>query len=237
MAQCRPLIAECLRTGCVRAGGRRLRWGWGCALVIALLVRAGDHWAGLQILFHQILTAATRAFFWNWLVRRSELALRIIAASIERVALPRPLFYQLSVFALGALYADEVLLHVLALGISTASSELAVPPMANHHIASALGAEFVQRNIGNFLALIQTTRGLAVGIPGTRHELAEPSALEHHHPPAVFAVFLLRRALHVGRIQIRQVDRIFLGEGAGVGIFFVVRAAGVEGAVLAPLDH
>ena len=216
---------------------RRLRRRWGRALVIAFLVRARDHRTGLQILFHQVLTPAARAFFRNWLVRGSVLALRIIAASIEGVAFTRPLFDQLSVFALGTLHADEVLLHVLAVRISAAGRELAVAPVADHHIASALGAKFVQRNVRNLLALIQAASGLAVGIPGTRHELAEAPTLKHHHSSAVFAVFLLRGTLHICRIQIGQVDRIFLGERAGVGIFLIVGAAGVKRAVLAPLDH
>ena len=109
--------------------------------------------------------------------------------------------------------------------------------MADHHVAPALGAEFVDRNVGNFLALIEAARGLAIGIAGAGHELAEASALQHHHPAAVLAIFFLRGLLNVRRIQVGQVDRIFLGEGAAFGILLVVRAAGVERPVLAPLDH
>ena len=90
---------------------------------------------------------------------------------------------------------------------------------------------------GTFLALVEAPRGLAIGIAGAGHELPEAPALQHHHPPAVLAVLLLRGLLHVGGIQVRQVNRIFLGERAGVGIVLVVGAAGEEGAVLAPLDH
>src|SRR5437764_2661535 len=152
MAQCSPLIAECSGTGGMCVCSRRDRRRWGRALVIAFFVRARDHRAGLQILFHQVLTAAARAFFRNWLVRGSELALRIIATSVKGVALTRALFDQLSVLALGALHANEVLLHVLTVRISAAGSELAVAPVANHHIVSALGAKFVKRNVGNFLS-------------------------------------------------------------------------------------
>src|SRR5438445_10969057 len=100
---CSWLIAERSGTSRLRTRGGRLWRRWSCALVIAFFVRTRDHRAGLQILLHQVLTAAARTFFWNWLVRGSELALRIIAASVERVALTRALFDQLSVFALGAL--------------------------------------------------------------------------------------------------------------------------------------
>ena len=100
--------------------------------------------------------------------------------------------------------------------------------MADHHIAPALRAEFVQRNVRNFLALIEAARGLAIRVSRASHELSESSALEHHHAAAVLAVFFLRSLLHVGRIQVRQIDRIFFGEGAGVGILFIVGAAGKE---------
>src|SRR5437763_5706903 len=140
MAQCSPPIAERSGTRRLRTRGGRLGRRWSCALVIAFFVRARDHRAGLQILFHQVLTAAARAFFRNWLVRGSELALRIIATSVKGVALTRALFDQLSVLALGALHADEVLLHVLAVGISATGGELARAPMADHHVASAFGA-------------------------------------------------------------------------------------------------
>ena len=100
-----------------------------------------------------------------------------------------------------------------------------------------LGQSFVERDVGNFLALIEPARGLAIRIASARHELAEASALQDHHAAAVFAIFFLRGLLDVGGIQVGQVDGIFLGEGAAFGIFLVVRAAGVERSVLAPLDH
>ena len=109
--------------------------------------------------------------------------------------------------------------------------------MADHHVAPALGAELVDRNVRNFLALIKPASGLAVGISGAGHELAEAAPLQDHHPAAVLAIFFLRGLLDVGRIQVGQVDRIFLGKGAAVRILLVVGTAGVERTVLAPLDH
>src|SRR5579859_3246086 len=154
------------------------------ALVVAFLVGTGDDRARLQVLFDQIFAAAARTLFRDRLVRRSELALGIISAAIERVALARTLFDQVAFFAVGTLHANVVLLDVFAVGIATAGGELAVAAMADHHVATALRAELVERNVGNFLALIETARSLAIRISGARHKLAEPPSLEHHHPAA-----------------------------------------------------
>ena len=94
--------------------------------------------------------------------------------------------------------------------------------MPDHQIASALGTKLVERDVGNLLALIQTTGGLAVRIACARHELAEAATLQHHDPPTVLAIFFLGSFLDVRGIQIRQVDWIFFGESAAFGIFFVV---------------
>src|SRR5580704_2173767 len=173
----------------------------------------------------------------NGFVGRSELALRVIGTTIKSIALPRALFYQITISAERALYPDEVLLHILALGITAAGSKLPITAVPDHHVPSALGADFVERNVRNLLALIQTAGGLAVGISGARHELPEAAALQHHHPPAVLAIFFLRGLLHVGGIEIRQINGILFGERTTVGIFLVVRTARIEGTVLAPLDH
>ena len=181
--------------------------------------------------------AAARTLLRERLVRRSELAFGVIGTPVERVALARAFLYQIAIRAERTLYADEILLHVLALGITTARGEFSIAPVADHHVPSALGAGFVEGNVRDFFALIQTPRGLAVGISRTRHELPEASALQHHHPAAVFAVFLLRGFLHVGGVKVGQIDGIFFRESTTVGIFLVVRTASVERAVLAPLDH
>ena len=139
-----------------------------------------------------------------------EFAFRIIAAAVESVSLARFLLDQFAVFAERALHADEILLHIFALRIAAAGGELAKAAVADHHIAAALGAKFVERNVGNFLALIETARGFAIGIAGASHELAEASALQNHYPAAIFAILFLRGLLHVGGIEIGQVDRDFL---------------------------
>jgi hypothetical protein len=184
--------------------------------VIALFVGAGDHRAGFRFFPTRYSLPHVGHFSGDRLVRRSEFALRIISASVESIALARPLLDQIAVFALRTLHADEVLLHVLAFGISAARRELAETPVPDHHVAPALRAKLIERNIGNFLALIQPPRSLAIGISRASHELPEAPALQHHHPAAVFAIFFLRGLLHVGRIEVGQVDRIFFGELAGV---------------------
>src|ERR1700691_71669 len=181
--------------------------------------------------------ATARALLRNGFVGRSELALRVIGTTIKSVALPRTLFYQITICAEWALYTDEVLLHILALRISTAGGKLAVAPVADHHVPSALGAKLVERNVWNLLPLIQAARCLAIGISRARHKLAEATALQHHDPAAIFAVFLLCCLLHVGGIEVRQIHGILFGERATVGILLVVRTARIEGTVLAPLDH
>src|SRR5581483_4432403 len=119
-------------------------------LVVTLLVRASNHWAGLQIFLDQMRISALRAFLRDRLVGRSEFALRIIAAAVKRVALSRAFFDKLAVFAQRAFHANEILLHVFAIGISAARSELTVTSMSDHEIASALRAELFERNIGDF---------------------------------------------------------------------------------------
>src|SRR5213076_571540 len=49
-----------------------------------------------------------------------------------------------TIYSLRTLHADEILLDVLALGISAARGELAVPSVADHHVASALRAKLVE---------------------------------------------------------------------------------------------
>src|ERR1700688_1317110 len=98
----------------LRRGRGCFRW-WRSPLAIAFFIRTCDHRAGLQILLHQIFTAAGRALLGNRLVRRGELAIGIVSAAVEGIALPSALFDQVAVFALRTLHPDEVLLHVLAL--------------------------------------------------------------------------------------------------------------------------
>src|SRR5215470_460050 len=220
---------------CSPCGFRRRRCR-SLALIIALLVGAGDHRPGFQVLLDQESISAAWALLVDRLVRGSELALRVVRTAIERVALACFLLHQIAVFAIRALHTDEVLLHEFTIRISGAGSEFAVTTVADHQIASALRAWLVERNIGYALALIEAARGLAIRITRARHELAKAPALENHHAAAVLAILFLRCLLHVGRIEIGQVDGIFFRERAAFRILFVVRTAGVEGPVLSPLD-
>src|SRR5579884_1342856 len=73
---------------------------------------------------------ARRALLGERLVGRRELAFWIIGAAVEDVAPPPGLLFdQLAVFALRTFHPDEVLLYVLALGVSAAGGELAVAAM------------------------------------------------------------------------------------------------------------
>src|SRR5215472_13777047 len=230
-------LVTCSTLRCIPLAWSSLRRRGRRSLVVAFLVRARDHRAGFQVLLHQELMSAARTFLRDRLVGRSEFALRIIRAAVERVALARLLLDQLAVFTQRAFHADEVLLHEFAIGISGARREFAVTSMADHQIASALRTRLVERDIRNAFALIEPSCRLAIRITRASHELSEAPALKDHHAPAVLAVLLLRRLLHIGGVEIGQVDRIFFREGAAFRIFLVVRAASVERPVLAPLDH
>jgi len=124
------------------------------------------------------------------------------------------LFHQVALFAKRTLDPDEILLHVLAVRIAAAGGELAEAAVTDHHVAPALGAEFIERDVWNFFALVETTGSFAIGIAGASHELAEAPPLQDHHATAVLAIFFLGGLLNVGRIQVGEVDRIFFGEVA-----------------------
>src|SRR5437870_12711913 len=87
--------------------------GWGWALVIAFLVWTRDYRAGFEVLFDQEFTSARRAFLGNRLVGGRELALWIIRAPVECVALARLLLDQFVVLSRRAIHAVKVLLPLL----------------------------------------------------------------------------------------------------------------------------
>src|ERR1035438_6967386 len=118
-------------------GGRRRFSRRRGTLVVALFVRACDHRSRFQVLLDQIFTAATRTLFRNRSVGRREFALGVISAPVECVALARALLNQFAVLAFRAFHTDEVLLHVLAFGISAASGKFAEASVADHHVAPA----------------------------------------------------------------------------------------------------
>src|SRR5882762_3548282 len=98
-------------------------------LVLAFFIVTSNDRPRFQKLLHKIRIPAIGALLWNWLMRGSELALRIISTPIKRVALARPLLDNSAVLAQRTLHADEVLLDVLAVRIAAARSELAIAPM------------------------------------------------------------------------------------------------------------
>src|SRR6202043_3028146 len=122
--------------------------------------------------------SAIRTLLGDGLCRRSEFALRIISAAVKSVALASTFFNEFAFFAFGALHADEVLLHIFALGISAAGSKLAETAVPQDQVAFAQRTGFIERNVGHFLALIEPPRRFAIGIAGTGHELAEAPALQ-----------------------------------------------------------
>src|SRR5207249_11221862 len=178
-----------------------------------------------------------RTFFSNRPICGCKFALRIIRASVERIALACTLLDQFTILALRTLHTDKILLHVLALRVSAARGELAEAPVPDHQIPAAFRAKLVERDIGDLLPLIEAARRLAVRISCASHELPEAPTLQYHHPAAVLAVLFLCSFLQVGRIKIGQVDGIFFRKFAGIGIILVVGAACVERSVLTPLDY
>src|SRR6266704_3422505 len=102
--------------------------------------------------------SAIRTLLRDGLRRRSEFALRIISAAVKSIALARTFFDEFPFFAFGALYTNEVLLHILAFGISTARSELAETAVPQDQVAFAQRAGFIERNVGHSLALIEPPR-------------------------------------------------------------------------------
>src|SRR5260370_12749092 len=165
---------------------------------------------------------AIRTLFGDGFRRRSEFALRIISAAVKSISLARALFNELAFFAFGTLYANEVLLHVFALGISAGRRELAKTAVPQDQVAFAQRAGFIERNVRHSLALIETPRRLAIGIAGAGHELAEAPALQDHDASTVFAVFLLRGFLYIGRIVVGKINAILFGELAGVRVLLIL---------------
>src|SRR5581483_3627341 len=190
------------------------------------------------MLFQQIRAAALRTGLRHGLVCRSEVAIRIVGAAIEGIAAAaRFLLHQFAILALLALHADEILLDVFAVRVSAAGDKFAITSVAQHQVAPTLGANFFQRNVWHALALVKPARGLAIWITRTSHELAKAPALQYHHAAAVFAVFVLAGLRHLRRIKLRQINGILFGKRAALWIIFLIRAARVERAVLAPLEH
>src|SRR5271169_1835352 len=68
-------------------------------LVFALFIRTRNHRSIFADSLHQVLMSTIRALLGDGLGRRSELALRIVSASIKRVALARALFDQFAFLA------------------------------------------------------------------------------------------------------------------------------------------
>src|SRR6185295_11663483 len=90
-------------------GGCRSGFHRYLALEVAFLVRTSDHRTRLQHFLHQIFAAATRTLFRQRFAGGRELALRIISATVESVALARLFFHEVAIFAERTLHPDEVL--------------------------------------------------------------------------------------------------------------------------------
>src|ERR1019366_8337601 len=202
----------------------------------AFVVRTHQEAARFQVLLQEIWAATLGTGLSHRPVGRGEPALRIVGATVKEVAAARLLLRQLARPTLGTLHPDVVLLHPLAFRIAAARNKLSIAAMPQQKVASALGALFIERDVWDLLRLVEPARGFAIGISGASHELPKAPAFQYHRPAAIFAVFLLRGFLHIGRVKVGQVDRVFLGERATVGIGLVVRAARIKRPVLAPLD-
>src|ERR1035437_2254055 len=196
-------------------------------------------------LLHQIRAAALRALLRHRLVIRGKVALRIIRATPEDIAPACLALSQVARAALGTLESfNDVLLHVLALGIPGAGDELPITSLAQHQRLAALRAVFARGLRRGHLLLLLAAQ-LAEGFAGrvlvesrARHEHPEWPAPQHHHPPALIAVLLLlTRLLSLGRVHVRLARRVFFGKCAARLIFLVVRGTGKKAAELAPLQQ
>ena len=217
-------------------GGLGGGFGGGLGLGRSFAVGADQEGSFLGHFLQQVGAAAFGAGFGDRLGGGGEVALGILVAAVEEVAAAGFLLDDLAGFAGGALDADQVLLDVFALGVAGAGDELAEASVAQQEIASAVGTFFVERGVGLLLHRVEAAGGFALGIAGAGHEGAEASALEDHGLAAVFAELLLVVGGDFGVTEVGEVDGIFLGEGAGVGVLLVEGGAGEKRAVLAPLE-
>src|ERR1035441_913784 len=229
---------------CTGALGRALLV---CALFLGalLLVGAFQVDARAQRLFHQVRALAQRAFLGHRLVIRRKAALGIIRAAPEDIASPRLTLGQVALPAPGTLHAfNQVLLHVLALGIAGARDELPEGALAEHQRLFANGAVLARRQrhvLFLLLLLAQLADGLAgriFAVPRAGHIGPEEPAPQHHHAPAVIAVlFRLARLLSLLRIQVRLARVVLLGKPAARLVLLVVCRTRIKRAELAPLQQ
>src|SRR5579863_6970070 len=111
-----------------------------------LLVRALQIHARLERLLHQVRATAFRTLLGNRLRVRREIALGIIRAAPEDVSAPRLALGQVALAALRALHSfNQVLLHILAFGITRARHELAIRALPQHQRLAAQRAVFARR--------------------------------------------------------------------------------------------
>src|ERR1700735_4395147 len=120
------LLVVCARFRRVRARSTRH-----LTFEIAFLIGAGDYCSLFSQALNQVIVAAGRALFRDRFGCGREFAFGILRAAVKRVALAGALFNQFAFAAQRTLYADEVLLHILAVGIAAAGCELAVAAVTN----------------------------------------------------------------------------------------------------------
>src|SRR5262249_48010345 len=133
--------------------------------------------AGLQPLLDQVAGAALGALFRNRLAPRNEVAVRVAAAAVKRLAALRAPLYYFAFRTVRAGNSDGLLLHVLALRLIAACGELSEAAVLQHQIVAALRAFLFQRHIGFLLLSADSLGGLAIRISGTGVELAESALL------------------------------------------------------------
>src|SRR5262249_39291599 len=146
-------------------------------------------------------------------------------ASVERLALLRTALDDVAFAAFGALHADQLLLHVLALGVVAAGGEFAEAAELHHQVVAAVPALLVERLIRLLLLLAELLRRLAIGVAGASEKRSEAALLQDHRTAAVVAVFLFALFAEIDLL------RLGLPRVRAVG----VAGAGDEFAVLAPL--
>src|SRR4029077_20763269 len=130
------------------------------------LLDTSSHRAQLPALLHNECRAAFRTGLGNRQVRRREIALGVLVASIEGApaSLPGNPLQQLAGLALGALDAQGLRADELAFGIGGAAGEFAILAVLLDQLRTALGALFIEQFVrlqGLARARFQAARRLA----------------------------------------------------------------------------
>src|SRR5262249_55053598 len=105
----------------------------------------------LQPLLDHVGTAALRALLLHRLTPGDKGAVGIAIAAVEGLAALGPPLDNLAFRTIGAFHPDRFLLHVFAGRVVAAGGEFTEAAILHDHLVAALGAGFVERDIGLLL--------------------------------------------------------------------------------------